>query len=110
MAQRLHLVFGGGLAGPARGALRNAGGVHVARTFPDRRTARSARNAAAQRTAGNARMRHSVARLRLRPLAAAARRSGPTRHAPGVPDGDVPSRMTHGRAGTRAPATREMRP
>ena len=63
MAQRLHLVFGGELADPAKSVFRNVDDIHVVGIFPDYQTAYNAWKAEAQRTVDNAHMRYFIAHL-----------------------------------------------
>ena len=63
MAQRLHLVFGGELADPAKSVFRNVDDIHVVGIFPNYQAAYNAWKAEAQRTVDNAHMRYFIAHL-----------------------------------------------
>ncbi|MFZ5710315.1 MAG: DUF4170 domain-containing protein [Pseudomonadota bacterium] len=76
MTQRLHLVFGGELADPAKTVFKDPSQIHVVGIFPTYETALAAWKAEAQRTVDNAHMRYFIAHLhRLRDEAKPA---GPT--------------------------------
>jgi len=63
MTQRLHLVFGGELADPAKNVFKDVGNIHIVGIFPDYRSAYSAWKAEAQRTVDNAHMRYYIAHI-----------------------------------------------
>lgn len=63
MTQRLHLVFGGELADPARNVFKDVSDLDIVGIFPDYDSAYKAWKAAAQRTVDNAHMRFFIAHL-----------------------------------------------
>lgn len=63
MTQRLHLVFGGELADPARTVFRDTKDIHIVGMFPDYASAYDAWKTEAQRTVDNAHMRYFIAHI-----------------------------------------------
>ena len=63
MAQRLHLVFGGGLVAPSRTAFRGTDNIHLVAILPDYKAAHAAWKAEAQRTVDSAHTRYFNAHL-----------------------------------------------
>ncbi len=63
MTQRLHLVFGGELADPARNVFKSVDDLHIVGIFPNYQSAFNAWKSEAQRTVDNAHMRYFIAHL-----------------------------------------------
>ena len=63
MAQRLHLVFGGELANPARSVFRNVNDIDIVGIFPNYQSAYDAWKQAAQKTVDDAHIRYFIAHL-----------------------------------------------
>lgn len=63
MAQRLNLVFDGGLMDPSRNQFKNVDDIHIVGMLPNYETAYAAWKAEVQRTVDNAHMRYFIAHL-----------------------------------------------
>jgi len=73
MTQRLHLVFGGELADPAKTAFKDVDDIHIVGIYPDYASAYNVWKAESHKTVDNAHMRYFIAHLhRLRDEAAEA--------------------------------------
>lgn len=63
MPQRLHLVFGGELADPAKSTFKDVSKIHLVGIYPDYKSAHAAWKAEAQRTVDDAHVRYFIAHL-----------------------------------------------